>query len=242
MTVAVLAGIAVFLLISNLDGLVKRGVETVGTQVIGAPVRLGAAQIDLREGSGKLTGFTVANPSGFPAGNALELGSIELDLDLQNVSRELVGITRIAVDGAKVNAIQNEQGNNLQALINNIRQRQGQSESAKPGNEGAPEPLLMIDEFRFENSALSVTVPALDAPVTGRLPAVVVRNIGTAEKGVTPAVAARQILDPVMREAVRSATSLSGEMLREAAEQEAKKLIDEGKEKALKKLGDFLNR
>ena len=132
----VVVGAALTLLITNLDAIVKRAIETVGTQVAGVPVGVGSVSISLQEGSGEIRNLSVANPRGFEKGNALELGTIALDLDVQNISAELVRLESVLVQGAKVNAIQGSGGNNLQAILDNL-QSDAQTESS--GSDSGPE-------------------------------------------------------------------------------------------------------
>lgn len=99
----VLAGIAFYLLVANIDGIVKNVVETVGTEVAGTNVRLASAEIDLQTGKGTLRGLTIANPAGFAKGNAFSLSEITLALNIKTLSSSPVEINQIIVDGATVN-------------------------------------------------------------------------------------------------------------------------------------------
>ena len=65
---------AVFLLISNLDAIVKAALEKYGSEATGSAVTVDSVRISLREGSGSISGFSIGNPPGFstPAALALE--------------------------------------------------------------------------------------------------------------------------------------------------------------------------
>ena len=60
-----LAAVAVYLLLSNLDSLVERGIEKFGSEAAGTKVSVDRVAIDLRQGRGSILGLTVANPPGF---------------------------------------------------------------------------------------------------------------------------------------------------------------------------------
>lgn len=65
LVVAIGAGVA--FLSSNLDSIVKKVIETAGTEVAGVKVSVGDVKISLSEGKATIAGLTVANPPGFSA-------------------------------------------------------------------------------------------------------------------------------------------------------------------------------
>ena len=75
---ALIAGIAVFMLVGNLDKIVKGGLETVGSELLGVPVKVASVNIELKTGTGQISGVTIANPAGFPAANAFQMDTIPL--------------------------------------------------------------------------------------------------------------------------------------------------------------------
>lgn len=235
----VIGAIAVFL-VSNLDGLVRDVIESVGTEVVGAPVKVDGVRIELKQGRGTISGISIANPRGFPAGNAFELKRIELALDLANLTRDLIAIDSIAVTGAAINAIQDPAGNNLQALLNNIRG--SGSDASEPGSSDSVAPKLSIGEFRFEEASVSVSLPAANLSRTAKIPDVILRNIGSKSGGVTAAEAARQILEPLTRRALEASTGVSTEQLEQRARDEAGKALERGQERLKEKLGGLLDR
>ncbi|MDO8598462.1 MAG: hypothetical protein Q7R45_17775, partial [Sulfuricaulis sp.] len=57
-----------------LDGIVKQGIETVGTQVAKVEVKLDDAGVSIFSGKGALRGLQVANPKGYRAPQAVKVG------------------------------------------------------------------------------------------------------------------------------------------------------------------------
>lgn len=236
----ILVGVVAVFVVSNLDGLVKDAIETVGTQVVGSPVRVEGVSIQLKEGRGAISGIRIANPPGFPSGNAFELQRIELALDIPNLTRDLVTIDSIIVTGAAINAIQGSSGNNLQTLLDNIRR--SSKDSADTSSSETTQPKLRIGEFRFEDASVSVSLPAANLNRTAKIPNVILRDIGKQGGGVTAAEAARQILEPLTRRALEASTGISKEELEQRARDEASKAMERGQERLKEKLGDFLKR
>jgi uncharacterized protein involved in outer membrane biogenesis len=176
----------------------------------------------------------VGNPRGFERGNALELETIALDLDLQNLSAELVRLESVLVRGATVNAVQGPGGNNLQAILDNLKSdSQGDSGSDKSGAETK----LIIDDFQFLDGAVNVVIPKV-ATRSGKVPDIRLTGIGAKSNGVTAGEAARQILEPVMRQSISTVSGIS----KDDVENMAKDKLNEALGDDAKKLGGLLNR
>ena len=231
----VVVAVVLTLLVSNLDSIVKRAIETVGSQVTGVPVNVGSVSISLQEGQGSISNLRVGNPRGFERGNALELETIALDLDVKNLSAELVRLESVLVKGATVNAIQGAGGNNLQAILDNLKS--GSSSDSSATEDSGTETKLIIDDFQFLNGAVNVTIPKL-ATRSGKIPDIKLKGIGQQSNGVTAGEAARQILEPIMRQSISTVSGIS----KGDVEKMAKDKLNEALGDDAKKLGGFLNR
>src|SRR5436190_11097941 len=86
----VLLIVAVICVFFFLGGIVKKGVEKVGPRVTKTPVTLDAAVLSLFSGSGELKGFVVANPEGFKSSNAVQVGSVAVQVVPRSVLSDKV--------------------------------------------------------------------------------------------------------------------------------------------------------
>jgi len=78
----ILFAIAAFwLLVENLDGLVRHAIESSASAATGTPVHVGDVAISLKEGRGSITGLTIANPPGFSGKPLLTVETIDIRLD-----------------------------------------------------------------------------------------------------------------------------------------------------------------
>src|ERR1035438_6091226 len=64
----------------SLDGIVKRGVETVGPRLTKVDIKLDKVSLSILSGSGQIGGLTVGNPEGFKTPQAISVGSASLAL------------------------------------------------------------------------------------------------------------------------------------------------------------------
>jgi len=238
----IVVALLVTFVLSNLDSLVKQAIETVGTEVVGTRVGVDQVSISLEQGRGEIAGLRIANPRGFPDGDALELGQIVLDLDVQNLSAELVTLESVIVGGARVNAVQASGGNNLQTLLDTIRRSDDGGSSSSSSTDEGPDTKLIIDEFRFEDARVSVQLAGVPGGRSATVPDVVLRDIGRKSNGVTAAEAARQILEPLVQRSMEAGIGVSREELEKRAREEAGKAVDDAMEKGRRKLGEFLDR
>ena len=145
--VVVLVGIGVFLLVSNIDGIVKNVIESVGSEVTGTRVQVASVAIDLTEGKGSLKGLSIANPASYPDGNALSFAELTLQIDLASLNGEPIVIKQVVVDGTALNYLGRATDSNLQTLLDNI-ENSSSGEASAEADEDAEEgkdTLLIID-------------------------------------------------------------------------------------------------
>jgi len=221
--------IATFVLISNLDKIVKHVVETVGSEVVGTKVALDSAEIKLQDASGSLSGLTVRNPSGFESPYAFELGRIQLTIDTASLGSDEIVLSEITVDRAHLTYEQQADANNLQTILDNL-------ESAPDEPESAEDVLLVVETFRLHEAQVTVMHPELDEPLELTLPDVVLRDIGRVGAGATAASAAKQIIGAVLDATVDAAKQRAKDELEERLRQE----VDERKQDAVESLKDRL--
>jgi len=108
-------GIALFVFVGKMDEIVKQTIETEGSAALGSPVRVESVVTNLKEGSALLTNFTIANPAGYRAKNAIEVTSFSANVDYANQL-----IEEIEINQPVINAEQKGQRNNFQDLLENM--------------------------------------------------------------------------------------------------------------------------
>src|SRR5262245_20279098 len=94
---AALMSVAWILLI---DGALRRGIEWVGTELVGAKVELASARLRLRHGDLVLKGLQVTDPQS-PMKNMVEIPEMVLDLDNRALLDKKAVIETLAVRGVR---------------------------------------------------------------------------------------------------------------------------------------------
>jgi hypothetical protein len=202
--VIAIALIAVLVLAANLNGAVKTAVERFGPDFTGVPVTLEEVDLSPMTGRGDLRGLAIGNPAGYDAGRAFSLGSIRVAVDRETVLEDVIVIRRIAIDGARIDAILRGRGeSNLQRILRNVQAAAGSSEDDAGGDAEAG-PRLVIEQLDFTNASASVSAPGLGEREL-RIPDLHLEGIGRRSNGVTAAEAASQVLQPVVAAIIRAA-------------------------------------
>ena len=195
--VLVLIAVGIFAYVAlNTNSIVKNAVESIGTQYLGAPVRVGSVDISLKDGRGTLKNLEIGNPPGYASGNALRVGLVSLTLDVAASSAELVVLKEVVVDGAQVAAIaKSTKDTNLGALAKNV-----------PTSD-SPAPKLIIDRLDLTNTKATVASPLVKQALDVDVPDVHLTRIGRASGGANAGEVIKQILAPITKSITNSLSS-----------------------------------
>jgi hypothetical protein len=233
----VVLGILLWRVYANLDKIVAKVIEDVGTEVTQTAVRVGGVELDLMKGKAGLSQLSVANPAGFSSPNIFSLELVSVTIDVESVSSKPIVINEIVVRQPRVDYEVNMQGtSNLDILKKNV---EGYSASRDTGTGTATEQQesaahegeqvrLIIRTLHFDGGELNAS-SALhpDKPVKASLPAFTMSNIGESSGGATSEQIAKEVLDRLVRQAADAARKAGVD-----------KLTDELQDRATEKLGD----
>lgn len=196
--IALIGGVVVFIG-SNLDGIVEGLIEEHGSAATQTPVNVAGVSINLSEAGASISSLTVGNPEGF-AGNAIEMEEFAITLDAASLTSDVVIIEDLLVKGARLNILQQANGNNLQELLNNL-DSSGSDDASEDSGDGKK---IIINRFVLEGASASLSAPEYDENREVTLPTITLRDVGRASNGATGAEVAQQLLKPVFQEALKS--------------------------------------
>jgi len=225
--IVLVAGAAVWFVMTKGNELVANAIETYGSSTTGTSVTVRGVELSLTQGRGDIKGLRINNPPSYTSPYFLEVDNITLVLDLSSLSGSAPVVKEVLVDGAHLNAEQLGQATNLTDLEKRVEGQSTASKPATPKDEGR----IIIDRFRLTHGRVTLTSDHLKQPEDLQLADVAVDGVGRASGGVTYDQAAAAVLDPILR-ATRNAVE---GRLRKAAE-------DAARDKAESSLSDKLEK
>lgn len=231
---AVVLGIAIYLLLGNLDKIIKGAIEGVGSELLGVPVTVAEVELDLKSGMGEIRGMSIANPAGYQAEHAFEMDMIRLGIDLSSLRSQPIIINELNVKSPVVELeARADGGTNLQDLLDNIKKNSAAADEKaaeeQPPAEGAEEnePLkLSFKRLAITGVTVNAVVPG-NEPAQVAIPDLVRENVGGAE-GLTPSQVGGVIIGDIVAQSVAAALQ---KKLSERVEEAAKGLFDDLKSK-----------
>ncbi len=178
-------------------------IERYGGAATRTAVRLARIEISPGDGTGSISGFTVASPAGFGTPIAFQADSIKLALDPATLGKEVLVVRAVSILSPRLGYEAGSTGSNFEVLLRNILRLTGESAGS-----GAQGPKLIVDRVVIRGATLSyasankggktVTIPLADIRLSG---------IGRVEGGVVPGRFAQAIAE-AMLDRVRRAMSL----------------------------------
>lgn len=225
----IIIGGALFYLFSNINGIVKRGIESKGTEMTSTDVDVGGVDIELLNGRAELSNFTIANPSDFGSPKLFEAKQLVFNIDPASIRSDVIVIDEILVDGVTVVAEQKGLTTNIQAILATIKENLPKSKDDAVKKDG--EPLrFMVKKLRFADSSLRL-ITEKHGEQEFVIPAIEAAGLGSKEAGLTAQELGVAILEPYLEKA----KAVARDKARAVAED---KLKDKAEAKLKDKLGD----
>jgi uncharacterized protein involved in outer membrane biogenesis len=213
-TVVVLLIVGVIIVATNLDSIVKKGIETVGPEITKVSITLDSIHIGLLSGSAKVKGLVVGNPDGYKAPSAISVGLAEVSVSPASVLSDKIVIHTVHVIAPEITFEGNPLGkNNISKILDNLNAA-NKSGAAPATNQTAtasnkPAQKLEVDDFLISDAKVHFNGTTLS------LPPVHLTDLGKGTDGITATDLSKQVL-----------TELTGAVLKAVASS----AIDLGKE------------
>ncbi len=179
------------IVVMNLDGIVRRTVESQATSSLDVKTTLAAAHLSIFGGSLGLDDLKIASPPDYKAPQMLSLDKAGVEVSLGQLRDQPIHIKKVTLDAPNIVLEANGTKLNFQALMD--RQSKEPSDPKRAG-----EPMkVIIDELTVTNPKISLrpglSVPGLQEEYSLTLPSLTLSNIGTGE-GNQNGVAIKQVV------------------------------------------------
>lgn len=206
----VVVGIALFLLVGNLDKIIKGALEGIGSELLGVPVTVSAVDLDLRSGTGQISGLKIANPPGFKAASAFEMDMIRLGIDLGSLGSQPFVLNELNINSPVVELEAKEDGSiNLKTLLDNIEKNSAQADKKAADEQPEGGEVKKGEPVRISFKNLAITGVTVNAVIPGQEPATVVipdivkNNVG-GDTGLTPAQIGGVIIGDIITHSLKA--------------------------------------
>lgn len=238
--VAVIVGAVIFVG-SNIDRIVKAGVETYAPRFTGTQVRLGGVSSSIMGGEVTIKDFFLGNPQGFKTAHAFKVNQVKVVIDGASLATDVVHIKEIVIDAPDIIYEMGGGSSNLQAIQNNVAKAAGGGKSsAASSSESGPSKKVIIDNLYVRNAKAALSASMLGGKVVPLpIPDLHLKDIGKKDKGTSMSEASKQVLDAI----TKSATAAAGKIdIKGMAEGASKAIGDatKGAQDQMKGVGDQL--
>ena len=191
--VAIGAG-ALFYLSSNAGGMIKDAVVVYTPPMIGADVELASVDLDAPNGTASLNNLVIHNPEGFKSEHAFKIANMDLKLDVQSLTSDVIHINEIRLDAPDMIYEIGTKGNNIGRIQENVEKF---VESL--GLESSDEELkYIIDHVYINDTRVKIASDLLGGRGAGvTLPDLHITDIGKKENGAIATDVLKQIFGVV---------------------------------------------
>jgi len=199
--------IAVVIVLSGLDAIIKSAIESYGPQMTQSDVEVDDVELS-PSGEGSVRGMSVDNPEGFESEQAFSLTSIDVAIDTDTLTSDVVVIKKIAIHDPHITyEIQKGGRNNLDTIIENVNAYIDALTGGANGDAGADDAgegdaaaqgesqKFIVEDLLLEGGKVSVIAQGLGlGEVSADLPRIHMTDIGKKEGGAD----AGQIVDVIL--------------------------------------------
>lgn len=205
---AAIVTVAVLVTLSSLDTIVKNAIESHGSAMTQTAVHVGSVNVSLRDGIATLRNLTIANPPGFTAPNAFELGEITVHVAVGTVASDPLVIKEIRIAAPRVTCELNSAGmSNVEVIRRAVEGKEHPAGASAPSDAAGrkSEPSggrrLIIETLALRDGEVYVDARAVGGPEQHeKLPGFELTGIGGTQGGATPAEVGRIVVAALARD------------------------------------------
>lgn len=215
----ILAAALVWFAFSQMDRLVKTGIETATPPVVLTAVTVGEVKLSPFSGSGIIENFVIANPEGYSGPYALRIGKADVALDTSASNAEKIVLKHIHIIDPEIHLEVGLNGTNLKQIAKNAEAFAGAETKAQPPATAAEPPSasgapsekalkLQINELVIRGARVSAGTSLVQgAKAEASLPEIRLSDIGSGPEGITPAALTAKVLSILSAEAAKHGAS-----------------------------------
>ena len=200
----ILAAIAVILLLfiggiayiySSIGSVISDTIAQEGSAITQTKVSVGVSEYSTTSGLATLSQIQVANPAGFKSALALNVGQIDLWIEPESLSTDVIRVKSLILQAPEITYEIVDRTDNLRALKYQIE------ETIKQTQNQTGEKRLLLERIQIKNGVVIVKSDDLSgARRTAQLGPITLNNIGLGQGGVSAAELAHLLTLEILRE------------------------------------------
>jgi uncharacterized protein involved in outer membrane biogenesis len=186
--------IAAVILITSLDSLITKAINTYGPEITGTDVRTEGVRVSFLSGEAAVKNFLLGNTKGFRSAHAMKAASINVDLELGSLLGDTIVVKRIEVTQPDIIYEKRGGTDNFKTIARHAGQKakgtglvSGEAEKEESGKK------LLIRDFIIRGGRVTLYTPDLPSgTASAAIPDMHLKNIGM--DGAPPEKVFSQIL------------------------------------------------
>ncbi len=196
-TVLIIVIVLLFALGVTKDFFIKRAVQTVGSHVLGVPVKIGGLSFGIISRFIKIKDLRIYHPEGFPDGILLDIPLIKVKYDLDSLLKKKIHLPEVVFNLEEVNIIKNKEGKlNVDSL----------KISKKKKTASKDEKLRSQSPMKIDLLVLTIGRAVITDYTKGEKPSVEVFDVGVKDKTIKNITSAQQLTGVVLMQAMKDTT------------------------------------
>jgi len=190
----VLIIVAVLVVGFFLGDIVKKGMETVGPEMMQVSVSVHTVNVSLMTGSASIQDFVIGNPKGYQAPQAISVGSTAVGVNPLSIFSDKIVVRTLHVEAPEITFEGNPlTGNNLSQILQNVNTFTKSSGPAATNTTARTSPKpgrkIEVDDFLITGAKVNFNDNTL------MLPDIHLNDLGKGNAGITAADLTQQMLN-----------------------------------------------
>ena len=189
----------VVLLVYNAEKIIKYTINKHGPSITNTGLSIEEVKFTI-DGSGELNFFKMSNPKGFSKKNVLEIDSVDFNINYKSFFKNNISIESIKIKKPFIRLEINDSGiNNIETIIESIK---SPTHNARNNNSGTKKNInldrkIIIRKFVLQDADININIPKINKSITLGLASITLRDIGTANGGISPEKLTKIILQSI---------------------------------------------
>lgn len=186
--------LAISLVITRLDSIITKAINTYGPGITGTEVRIDDVRVSFLSGEATVTNFVLGNPKGYRSSHAAKAASISLDLEIGSLLQDTIVVKRIEVTQPDIIYEKRGGTDNFKAIARHAEMNAKEKGLADvETGKGKPGKKLLIREFIVKGGRVTLFTPDLPSGTASAvIPDMHLRNVGG--EGAEPSAVFSRVL------------------------------------------------